>query len=537
MRWVAASGTRRRRRLRPWKMLAAVAFFSACLATAEAVTLKVVAHSDLKILDPIWTGAYITRNHGYMIYDTLFAIDGDGEIKPQMVDTYQRTADGLAYVFTLRDGLVWHDGAPVTAQDCVASIRRWAARDSLGQKVISFVQSITVQDEKTFTIRLNEPTGLLLFALAKPSSNVPFMMPKRVADTDPHAQISDFTGSGPFVFKRDEWRPGEKVVYVRFDKYKARPEPPSALAGGKIAKVDRVEWLAISDQQQAVNALLAGEVDFVESVPHDLVPLVQTASNVTLIDWNLAGNQYGFRPNHLHKPFSDPRIRQALWHAFNQKSFLEAAVGNPAYYRICKSMFPCGTALASEDGMAGLLDSDFHKARALLKEAGYDGTPVVLLHSSDVQVLANLAPVAKSLMEQAGLKVDMQTMDWQTLLSRLRRKEAPEAGGWSAFLTSWSSIDLLNPVMNGFLNAGCEQAMVGWPCDPEIEALRDRYAREIDPARQKDIAAAVQRRNTLATTYIPLGQWYNLSAARTNVTGLVRSPVAVFWNIEKQTSP
>src|SRR5712692_9084464 len=231
-------------------------------------TLRVVMHSDLKILDPIWTTAYIVRNHGYMVYDTLFATDANGEIKPQMVGKHEVSDDKLTYTFTLRDGLAWHDGAPVTAEDCIASIKRWAAKDTLGQKVISFVDTITAQGPKSFTIKLKEPTGLLIFALGKPSSNVPFMMPKRVADTDPNTQISDFTGSGPFVFKRDEWKPGDKAVYVRFDKYKPRSEPASGLAGGKTAHVDRVEWLAISDHQQAVNALLAGEIDYIEAPPH-----------------------------------------------------------------------------------------------------------------------------------------------------------------------------------------------------------------------------------------------------------------------------
>src|ERR1700719_4819933 len=231
-----------------WKLAALVAAFAAIGTTSRAeTTLTAVMHSDLKIVDPAWTTAYITRNHGYMIYDTLFAMDAQGEIRPQMVDTYDVSADKLLYTFTLRDGLLWHDGAPVTAEDCIASIKRWAVRDTLGQKVMSFVDTIAAQGPKSFTIKLKESTGLLIFALGKPSSNVPFMMPKRVADTDPNTQISDFTGSGPFVFKRDEWKPGDKAVYVRFDKYKPRPEPVSGLAGGNVVNVHRVGWLALSD--------------------------------------------------------------------------------------------------------------------------------------------------------------------------------------------------------------------------------------------------------------------------------------------------
>jgi len=510
--------------------LAALLALPSGAASAET-TLKVVMHSDLKIVDPIWTTAYITRNHGYMIYDTLFAMDEKGEIKPQMVDKYDVSADKLTYTFTLRDGLTWHDGAPVTAEDCIASIKRWAAKDSLGQKVMSFVDVIAASNPRIFTIKLKEQTGLLVFALGKPSSNVPFMMPKRVADTDPNTQISDFTGSGPFVFKRDEWKPGDKAVYVKFDKYKPRSEPASGLAGGKVVKVDRVEWLAISDQQQAINALLAGEIDYIEAPSHDLLPLVKADKNVKLVDWNPLGNQYTFRPNHLHPPFNNPKIRQALWYAFNQKDFLEAVIGDPAYYKTCKSEFPCGTAMSTDAGMAGLLESNFQKSKDLLKEAGYDGTPVVLMHSTDLQVLTNLAPVAKSLMEKAGFKVDMQSMDWQTVVARRAKKDPPNAGGWHAFLTSWVSIDITNPIFAGFMNSACDKAMFGWPCDEQMEKLRDDFARETDPAKQKAIAEAVQVREGQVVTHIPLGQWYLGAAMRKNVEGMLVAPAPVFWNM------
>src|SRR2546421_9506803 len=441
------------------KILVAAALLTLpCGAASAQVTLKAVMHSDVKIVDPIWTTAYITRNHGYMVYDTLFAMDDKGEIKPQMVDKYEVSADTLTYTFTLRDGLLWHDGKPVTAEDCVASIKRWAAKDSLGQKVMGFVDTITVGNPKTFTVKLKEQTGLLMFALGKPSSNVPFMMPKRVAETDPNTQISDFTGSGPFVFKTDEWKPGDKAVYVKFDKYKPRPEPASGLAGGKVVKDGRVEWLADSDHQQAGHSLLAGEIDYIEAPSHDLLPVAKADPNVKLVDVNPLGNQFTFRFNTLHKPFDNAKVRQAVFYAFNQEDFLKAVVGDPAYYKVCKAFFPCGSPLSSPKGLEGLLESNFEKSRALLKEAGYDGTPIVLMHSTDLAVLTNLGPVAKSLLEKGGFKVDMVSMDWQTLVARRAKKEPPAAGGWHAFLTSWVAADILNPVMMGFMNASCDKA-------------------------------------------------------------------------------
>src|SRR6476660_1387319 len=427
-------------------ILAAACVGSLAALTSPALaqtTLRVVMHSDLKILDPIWTTAYIVRNHGYMIYDVLLAQDEKGDIKLQMLEKYETAPDNKSYTFTLRDGLLWHDGQPVTSEDCIASIKRWAAKDSLGQKMMTFVDSIAVVDAKTFTIKLKEPTGLVLLGLSKPSSNVPFMMPKRVAETDPNKQIEDFTGSGPFVFARDEWKPGDKAVFVKFDKYKPRAEPPSGLAGGKVVKVDRVEWKVVADQQTAMNALFAGEVDYIEQPQHDLLPLMKADKNVKLVDVNPLGNQYALRFNSTFKPFDNPKIRQAALYALNQEDFLKATICNTQYYKVCKAMFVCGAPLASTKGMDGLLESNFAKSKALLKEAGYDDTPVVLLHSTDLQVLTNLAPVAKSLLEKGGFKVDMQSMDWQSVVARRAKKDPPTQGGWSAFLTSWVSADVL----------------------------------------------------------------------------------------------
>ncbi len=497
-------------------------------------TLRAVMHSDLKILDPIWTTAYIARNHGYMIYDTLLSVDEKFAVKPQMLEKWAVSDDKLTYTFTLRDGLEWHDGQPVTSEDCVASIKRWGAKDSMGQKLMGVAQELKVVDAKTFQIVLKEPYGLVIDSLGKPSSNVPFMMPKRVADGDPNTQLSDTTGSGPFIFRKDEWKPGEKVVYVKNPRYKPRSEPASGLAGGKVVKVDRVEWLAIADQQTAMNALLAGEIDYFEAPTHDLLPTLAKDKNIKIVDWNPAGLQYTLRFNVLHKPFDNPKIRAVLWYALNQEDFLNSTIGDPKYYKVCKAMFVCGTPLASDVGMEDKLGGNVAKARQMLQEAGYDGTPIVLMQSTDVQLLANLGPVAKSLMEKAGFKVDMQAMDWQTTVARRTKKDPPSAGGWHVFLTAWAAADILNPVMAGFFNSACDKAMFGWPCDAEIEKLRDQFSKEADPAKQKAIVEAVQRRVGDYPTHIHLGQFYVPSAVRTSIDGILVAPVPVLWNVTKK---
>ena len=501
-------------------------------ALAETV-LRVVPHSGLKILDPIWTTAYISRNHGYMVYDTLFSLDSKGQIQPQMLDTVTRSEDGLTVTMTLRDGLKFHDGTDVTAEDVVASLTRWASKDAMGQKLMTFVGSMQATDAKTVTVTLTSPTGLLELALAKPSSNVPFIMPARIAATPGDEQISEYVGSGPFVFNNEEWEPGTKVVYEKFDDYVPRTEPADGLAGGKVVSVDRVEWTPIRDIQQAVNALIAGEVDIIESTPPDLLPIVDNSGAAYKFVFNPSGLQYTFRYNVLHPPFDNPKIRQALLYAFNQEDFLLAAIGDPDYFQTCKALFVCGLPFETDAHMDGLLESDFAKARALLEEAGYDGTPVVLMHSTNLPVLTNLAPVAKDLMEAVGFTVDMQSMDWSTLVARRAKQDAPADGGWSAFLTAWDAGDLFNPLAMAFLNSSCESALFGWPCDETIEKLRDDFARAGSFEDQKRIVEDLQAAWVEYPTHIHLGQFNTPATLRNDVQGMLAAGIPVFWNITK----
>jgi peptide/nickel transport system substrate-binding protein len=510
-------------------VLAAMA--TACAASAQT-TMKVVMLSDLKILDPIWTTAYIVRDHGYMIYDVLFALDAKLQLQPQMVDTWTVSDDKITYTFVLRDGLKFHDGQPVTAEDCVASIKRWGARDAMGQKLMQFTKEMTAVDARSFTLVLKEPFGMVLEALGKPSSSVPFIMPRRIAETPPDKQISEFIGSGPFVFKKDLWRPGDKVVYEKFADYKPRSEPASGLAGGKRALVDRVEWVVLPDAQTAVSALIAGEIDMMQQPPFDMLPLIERSKGVKIVDLNTLGTHYAFRFNTLHKPFDDPRIRVAALYALSQKDSLAAGVGNPKYEKICKDVFGCGTPLSTQKGWEGLLEGNAVKSQELLKAAGYDGTPVVLMHATDLQS-GVVSPVSKALLERGGFKVDMVSTDWQTVLARRTRKEPPSAGGWSAFVTTLATTDILDPIVSFFTGAACDKASIGWPCDEKIEKLRDDFARTTDPAKRKELAEALQVRLAEFPTFALLGQFNMPVAMRDTISGNLEAPATVFWNVKK----
>ena len=516
--------------------LAAGATLAAAMrpASAQAKVLRYVRNGNLTILDPIWTTAYVTRDHGYMIYDTLFAIDENNVVKPQMVDKYEVSPDKLTWTFTLRDGLEWHDGKPVTAADCVPSVKRWMGRDPMGQKLSDFVAELAVVNDKTFTLKLKEPYGLVLDSLGKQSSNVPFMMPKAIASTDPFKQIDSQVGSGPFIYVNAESKPGEKHVYIKNPKYKPRTEPASGLAGGKVVKVDRVEFIDMPDPTQQVNALIAGEIDMIEQVPHDLIPLLKGDKAVQTVNWNPLGQQFVIRFNHLTKPFDNPKIRLAALYAMRQEDYLKATVGEQQYYKVCTAAFPCGTPNGVEIQGDLLTKPNFEKAKALLKEAGYDGSPVVLMQSTTLPVLTNMAPVTKSLLEQAGFKVDMQSMDWQTVVTRRTKKDPADKGGWSAFHTYAIAADILNPISAQWMVADPAKAWFGWPSDPELEKMRDAYARETDPVKGKALALAVQNRMLETAQYGWLGIWYGPGASRANVTGWLKAPVVVHWNIEKK---
>ena len=423
----------------------ALAWLLAVPASAESV-LRAVVHADLRNIDPIWTTAYITRNHGYMVYDTLFALDSEFRVQPQMVDSWEMSDDGLEWTFRLRDGLAWHDGMPVTAADCVASIRRWGARDGMGQKLMDVTASLEALDAATFRLTLEQRYGLVLESLAKASSNVLFIMPERHALTDPFEQIPEVIGSGPFRFVADEWVPGAKVVYLRNDAYVPRDEPPNWGSGGKVARVDRVEWLYVPDAATAMNALLAGEVDYFELPPHDLLPIMAASPDVTVARLDPVGVQGHIRLNHLHPPFDHPKAREAMLWLVDQARFLRAVVGDEEHWRTCPAYFGCGSPYESDAGADALMAHDLTRTQALLEEAGYDGRPVVVMQPTDIAILSGAALMVAGQLREAGVNVELQAMDWSTLTSRRALDAPPDENGWNIFPTWFIGMDVVHPL-------------------------------------------------------------------------------------------
>lgn len=502
---------------------------------ADAKTITAVMHSDLRIIDPGFTTAYITRDHGYMIYDTLLATDSNFKVQPQMAD-WKVSDDKLTYTFTLRDGLKWHDGAPVTAEDCVASLKRWGKNDGMGQKLMDFTASIEATDDKTITLKLKEPYGLVLESIGKPSSLVPFMMPKRLAETPPGQQIKEQIGSGPFKFVQAEFQPGVKAVYEKNKDYVPRKEAPSWTSGGKVAKVDRVEWITMPDAQTAANALQSGDIDLLENPSFDILPVLAGNKELKVETLNKLGFQTLGRMNFLHPPFDNVKVRRAAFMAMNQKDVLDALVGNPEYYKICGAVFVCGTPLATEVGSESLVKGNgMAEAKKLLAESGYDGTPIVIMAPGDVVTLKAQPVVAAQLLRDAGFKVDLQATDWQTVVARRASQKSPKEGGWNMFFTNWVGADVVNPVANVSVGGrGTKGGWFGWAEDAKIEALRDAFARSSSPEEQKKIAADIQKEAYEQVIYIPLGQYFAPVAWRKSLSGVLDGPATpIFWNIDK----
>lgn len=540
--WNAATGLLGRtgvnRRQAMAGMIGAASLLSApAIRTARAAdpsTLRIVLSAALRVIDPVFQNAYPVRNHGYIVFDTLFGVDDKYKPHPQMVKDYTVSGDKLTYTFTLRDGLKFHDGSPVTSADCIASIRRWAKRDTMGRILIDFVKDMVAVNDKTFQMVLSEPYGMVLDSLGKPGTYVPFIMPKRLADLPADQPVPEVVGSGPFRFVASEFQPGVKAVYERFKDYVPRSEPPVWTSGGKHARVDRIEWIGMPDPQTAANALINGEIDFFESPPFDMIDILSKSPNVKVEDIMQVGYNGVMYMNWLHPPFNNHKIRQAMQAVISQKEVLEAQVGDPRFYQTCSAMFVCGSPLATDAGAPPPDKVDQARARQLLKEGGYAGEKVVILRATDLAVLAPVPLVTAQALRSIGMNVEVQSMDVQTLFTRRGNQGPVSQGGWSIYNGIWQSVDVLNPITNAGVNGrGRDGGWFGWAEDAELVSMRNTFIREADDTKRKEIATAIQKRAYDVVSYIPTGKFNLPYAFRDNVKGLMNGPGPVFWNVSK----
>jgi peptide/nickel transport system substrate-binding protein len=521
------------RRVRSWlKLATAAAILGVPQARAAEQTLRVIAHADLKVLDTTANTTYITNRYGYLVYDTLFGLNSKLEPQPQMVDTWSVSADALTWTFVLRPGQTFHDGAAVTAADCIASLKRWMVRDAMGQILASRIASFEAVDTSKFKMNLTEPYALVLETFGR-WGVPPFMMPEKVASAPIAEQVTSSIGSGPFIMKRDEWRPGSKVVYIRNPNYVPRKEPPDYMAGGKVAKLDRVEWHYITDANTALSALMTGEMDYYELPPLDFIGLLKDNPEITVRIIDKLGVQQFIRPNSLFPPFDNFKARQALLYLASQEEYNQAVVGNPdLYMKFCGALFMCGS---DNDTDAGAVKTpDIAKAKALLTEAGYKGEKLVVLQPTDRPPYNAATMVMVEKLRAAGVNVDLQPADWSTISIRRARKDPPDKGGWNIVITGHGGPDAANPISNYWIGSNCDKANIGWACDPKLQALISAWSHEPDRAKRRALIPALQEQAYTSVPYAPMGQFFQPIAYRKNVTGVLEAGMPVYWNVEKK---
>ncbi len=519
---------------------AAVALSAPSLAVAQAAptrarTLRAVMHADLASLDPIWTTANMASYHGGLIYDTLFGIDSDFRPQPQMVGQFAISDDRRTYTFVLRDGLRFSTGEPVTARDCIASVRRWAARDGAGQHLWRRVADTPVVDDKTFRIVLREPYPLLIDWLAKASTSVCYIMREREAQTDPAQQITEYIGSGPFIMNRAESRQGARYVYDRNPNYVPRSEPASFMAGGKVAKMDRIILENMPDLQTAVAALQAAEIDLIEWPPLDIIDQLESDRNIRLEVLNKTGSMGWARLNFLHPPFDNVLARRAMLHIVHPTEIMKATFGNDNYFRACGSLFGCGTPMENDANTEWFrAGQNIPRARELFRQAGYDGRPVILLQATNVQHMSNAAQMFQQWLRAAGVNAQLAASDWGGVVARRANRNPPDQGGWNIFFTSASGSAFSNPVaLAGHSSTGAT-AWFGWPSDARNEQLRDAWAAATSPEERLAVARQMQENAWNYVPHVYYGQWLQPAAMRANLRGLIAMPELVpFWNVER----
>jgi peptide/nickel transport system substrate-binding protein len=497
--------------------------------------LRFVPQSDLTVIDPVVTTAYVTRNHGLMVWDQLYGLDAGLRPQPQMVEGHTVEDDGRLWTFRLREGLRFHDGEPVRGRDCIASIRRWAQRDALGQALMARLDGMSAPDDRSFVIRLKRPYGAMLDTLSKLGPPALLIMPERLAATDPSQQITEVIGSGPFRWKADERVVGARVVYERNRDYVPRSDGAvSWTAGPKAVHFDRVEWTVMPDPGTAAAALASGEVDWWENPSNDLLPVLERNRGVTTQLATRLGTIGTGIFNQLHSPFDKAAVRRVVLEAMSQEDFMTAAAGaDPSLWKAGIGVFTPGSPMATDAGLEVITRKrDLAASRRALREAGYKGERVVLMSPSDNPVLSALGEVCNDLLRRLGMEVDFVVSDWGTLVQRRASKEAPERGGWNIFNTTWAGLDMVNPAVMQVLRTNGAAGFFGWPDIPRITELREAWLDAPDVAEQKRIAAEVQQVAFREVPFLPTGQYFYKTAFRRDLSDIVEGQF-VFWNVKR----
>jgi len=505
------------------------------IAQSNSKVLRFVPQANLANFDPIWGTQYVVRNASQLVWDTLYGIDDKLQPQRQMIESEEVSRDGLTWTFKLRPGMKFHDGTPVRAADCVASISRWSQRDAMGLMLRAIRKELVAVNDSSFRWVLSKPYPKMLYALGKVGTPCCFIMPERLAKTDPFKQIEEYVGSGPMRFVRNEWKPGALAVFERYKDYQPRNEAPNWFSGGKVINFDRIEWVIMPDPATASAALQSGEVDWWESPVSDLVPVLRRNRNIRVDIADPLGNIGAFRLNHMHPPFNDVRIRRAVQMVLNQEDYMRAVVGSDEkLWKRLPSFITPGTPLYTEAGGEILTGPrNYDAAKKLLAEAGYKGQPVTCLVAQDNPFVKPMGEITADILKRLGMTVDFVATDWGTVGQRRASKSEPGKGGWGMFHTWHAGADHVNPAAAIALRANGEKAWFGWPniasVEKEIEAWY--VAKNLD--EEKAVIARLNKEAMEHVVFIPTGFFYTYQAWRSNVSGVVGGPLPWFSGVKK----
>ena len=496
--------------------------------------LRFVPQANLANFDPIWGTQYVVRNASVLVWDTLYGFDDKLEPQRQMVDGEEVSSDGLTWTFRLRDGLRFHDGEPVRARDVVASINRWMPRDPMGQLLRAINNELVATDDRTFTWRLRAPFPKMKMALGKNATPMCFIMRSVSPAASTASPRSTSMSARALRFVRNEWVPGARAVFTRFDQYVPRNEPASWLAGGKRMGVDRVEWVIMPDPATAAAALQNGEIDWWENPITDLVPVLRRNRNIAVDIADPLGNIGSFRMNHLHAPFNNVRVRQAVMTALSQQDYMTALVGNdPSLWKTMGGFFTPGTPLYTEEGGEMMKAANLERGRAMLRESGYAGEPVTCLVAQDQPITKAQGDVTADLLRRLGMNVDYVATDWGTVGQRRAMKNPPGQGGWGMFHTWHAGADAINPVLYNAVRANGDGAWFGWPNVPAVEAEVPNWLAASTLEQERAAIGRLNRAAVENVVYCPTGFFLTYQAWRRNVSGIVKGPIPFAWGVSK----
>jgi peptide/nickel transport system substrate-binding protein len=400
---------------------------------------------------------------------------------------------------------------------------------------MTVVDDIVASSDRVLRWRLKRPFPLLPDALGKVGANVAFIMPERLASTDPSLPITDMVGSGPYRFAASERVPGSRAVYLRSESYVPRSGgAASLLAGPKVAHFDRVEWITLPDATTAAAALRRNEIDWWEQPTADLLPTLQRARGLKTDILDPTGAIAMLRLNFLHPPFDNAAIRRVVLGAISQADVMTAVAGTDhSLWRDGVGYFTPGSLMASDEGIEAFTGPrDIAASRRALQQTGYKGEKVLLIAPTDFPAINAMSEVVADVFRRLGMSLDYAAMDWGSVLRRQANREPPERGGYSAFCTYTAGVNQFNPAAHNFIRGSGLSATFGWSTSPRLEELRDEWLRSSSDEVRRRIGRDMQRQALIDVPYVPLGQFYQPTAFRDDLGGMLKG-LPLFWNIRR----